>query len=547
MTDIWGRRSFVRLAALAVVELVAAACAPAQQTSPQPAKLADPTTKPAEPTTKPAAPTAQPAGQPGAAAAAKRVTVGYGVQFDMSGPYAHSTNEGYITWAHVMEGLVQYDWQKAAYGPLLAESWSNPTPTTWRFKLRKGVKFHDGSDFTSKDVAHTFNRIRNDPDSKQGASLGAVVKETRVVDDYTVDLETPSIIAPLLSSLYIWHISGKAAYDKYGANDQKSWVGTGPYLFKEYTPGQRFVVSKNPNYWGQSPDFDEMVFRGIPDASARVTALLNGEVDIIDDVPPELLARVTGNARIESIPSLLNFFLVINPIEGAEPLKDVRVRQAIYHAIDRQGLVDGILRGQADPLDSPVGPPFVGYTKTPKVTYDYNPEKAKQLLAQAGYANGFKIEQWTMIDRYPKDKAVSEAINAMLKKVGIDANLKTAEWGVYFGEFVNNGAMPLYLVPRGDAVDPSPYLHQYFQAGVSKRIRGFSSPKVDQLLLKEAATLDPEQRVLALQDAMDAIMEEAPAVFLYIIKDNYGVSNRVDWKPVSERNSAWGTTMKVRN
>jgi ABC-type transport system substrate-binding protein len=168
------------------------------------------------------------------------------------------------------------------------------------------------------------------------------------------------------------------------------------------------------------------------------------------------------------------------------------------------------------------------------------------LLAEAGYPNGFQVEQWTMTDRYLKDKAVSEAVNDMLRKVGIDVTLKTAEWSTYFGDYVANGKMPLYLIPSGLGVDPSAYLHQYFRTGVSRRIRGFSDPKVDELLLKEAATLDAGQRVTALREAMSAIMEAVPAVFLYLGMNNYGVSDRIDWKPNPSRNYAWGPDISLR-
>jgi peptide/nickel transport system substrate-binding protein len=232
---------------------------------------------------------------------------------------------------------------------------------------------------------------------------------------------------------------------------------------------------------------------------------------------------------VVGVPSLGNIFLGINPIE--EPLKRVEVRRAIYHAIDRKALVDGVLKGEGYVLDGPVSPDFFGYDPNLRPTYPYDPDQARRLLAQAGYPNGFKIEQWTSQGRYVKDKEVSEAIAAQLRQVGIDVTLRTAEWGTYFGDYIANGKLPLYTVSRGDQVDPSPYLNQYFRTGQSKRLSGFSDPRVDELLRLETTILDPTQRQSTLRQAMSAIMEAVPAVFLYTSKDNYGISNRVTWKP----------------
>jgi peptide/nickel transport system substrate-binding protein len=428
----------------------------------------------------------------------------------------------------VMEPLVDYDFEQKAIVPVLAESWDNPDPLTWRFHLRRGVKFHDGSDFTSRDVVHSLTRMKTDPISKQGGNLGAI-EQIVAVDDSTVDLKSQEPFAPLLFNLLSRVMTSKAAYDQYGTDSDRYLIGTGPYRFKEFIQGQRFVVTRNPDYWGEPAQIDEVLFRAIPEGAARVTALMNNEVDFINNVPPELLDRVTGNARVVGVPSLGNIFLGINPIE--EPLKRVEVRRAIYHAIDRKALVDGVLKGEGYVLDGPISPDFFGYDPNLRPTYSYDPDQARRLLAQAGYPNGFKIEQWTSQGRYVKDKEVSEAIAAQLRQVGIDVTLRTAEWGTYFGDYIANGKLPLYTVSRGDQVDPSPYLNQYFRTGQSKRLSGFSDPRVDELLRLETTILDPTQRQATLRQAMSAIMEAAPAVFLYTSKDNYGISNRVTWKP----------------
>ena len=171
-----------------------------------------------------------------------------GVQVETLNPYAHSTTQIYPTWKHVIEPLVEWSWSKKQIVPILAESWSNPDHNTWVFKLKKGIKFHDGSDFTSADVVHSFTRIQKDPDSKQASSIAHVIA-IEAVDPLTVRLRTKSPDAALLFRLAQRFITNKAAYDRLGAAAaDKLALGTGPYKFKDWVRGQWFVVEKNPGY-----------------------------------------------------------------------------------------------------------------------------------------------------------------------------------------------------------------------------------------------------------------------------------------------------------
>src|SRR5262245_28791242 len=202
------------------------------------------------------------------ARAAQKVTATIalpGVQVETLHPYGHSTTQIYPTWKHVIEPLIEWNWSKKQLVPILAESWSNPDHSTWIFKLKKGIKFHDGSEFTSADVVHSFTRIQKDPDSKQSSSI-AHVTAIEALDPLTVRLQTKSPDAALLFRLAQRFISNKAAYDRLGAaGADKLALGTGPYKFKDWVRGQWFVVEKNPGY-AQSdhkPTMDEIVFRNI--------------------------------------------------------------------------------------------------------------------------------------------------------------------------------------------------------------------------------------------------------------------------------------------
>jgi peptide/nickel transport system substrate-binding protein len=482
----------------------------------------------------------------GAAKTSQKVTATIalpGVQVETLNPYAHSTTQIYPTWKHVIEPLIEWNWNKKQLVPILSESWSNPDHNTWVFKLKKGIKFHDGSDFTSADVVHSFTRIQKDPDSKQGSSI-AHVTAIEAVDPLTVRLRTKRPDAALLFRLAQRFITSKAAYDRLGAAAaDKLVLGTGPYKFKDWVRGQWFVVEKNPGYShsDHKPMVDEIVFRNIAESEVAITSLLNGEVDVISNVPPESASRVTGNARIESARTINIMFLGMHT--SVPQFKNKLVRQAVNYAIDRNGLTKNVLRGYAYPMDAPVGPDQYGYSREIGPRYNYDPAKAKKLLAQAGYANGVEVDFLVPLGQYNKIKEVAEVIAGMLNAVGIRAKLHTQDQDSGFAA-IQNGKVGMYLFGRGSVIDPSEYLHQYFRTGVTKRLE-FSNPAVDEALQAEQASFDPAQRVKLLQKAMSVLLDEAPVAWLYQYQGLQGVSNRFDFK-ANPGEDVYGWDLKPR-
>ncbi len=468
-----------------------------------------------------------------------------GVQVETLNPYAQSTTQIYPTWKHVIEPLEEWSWSKKRIVPILAESWSNPDKNTWLFKLKKGIKFHDGSEFTSADVVHSFTRILKDPDSKQASSI-AHLDGIEAVDPYTVRLHTKAPDAALLFRLAQRFITNKAAYDRLGAAAaDKLALGTGPYKLKDWVRGQWFVLEKNPayNHSDHKPTVDEIVFRNIPEAEVAITSLLNGEVDVISNVPPESASRVTGRARIETTRTINIMFLGMHA--SVPQFKNKLVRQAVNYAIDREALTRSVLKGKAYPMNAPVGPDQYGYSPEIGPKYNYDPGKAKQLLAQAGYPNGFDVDFLVPLGQYNKVKDVSEAIAAMLKAVGIHAKLHMQDQDTGFAA-IRDGKVGMYIFGRGSVIDPSEYLDQYFRTAVTKRL-GFSSPKVDAALDAEQASFNPAQRVKLLQRAMSLLMDEAPVAWLYQYQGLQGVSNRFDFKAnPGEDIYAWDLKPRVR-
>jgi peptide/nickel transport system substrate-binding protein len=468
----------------------------------------------------------------GAARGPRRLTVAYTT--DMLGwdPYGHSESTQYARWLHVYDTLVRRE--GSTWLPHVAESWSNSDPRTWQFKLRPDVVFSDGSPLTAADVAYSFNRLKTDPGSQQGSTFSNVESIT-ATDPATVEIRTRNPDAAFVSRLNNRVILSKAHYDKLSkeAGDRQP-LGSGPYLLKELLPGQRLVLTKNPKYWGPYRTvWDEVVFRPIPEAEPRVTAVLNGEVDVIAEVPSQNIERITngGNAQVVSTRGNRVLFVGFNPI--VEPLKKVEVRQALSHAIDRDAIVSGVLQGHAYRLDGPIGPDMYSYDEHLQPKYQYDPQKAKALLAQAGYASGFEVDFFTPVNRYQKDKDTSQAIVNMLNEVGVQARLQTPEWATFQDQY-QKGMYAIYLIGRGDVVDPGEYLQQYFQTGVTKRLRGYSNPEVDRALQTANSEFDPPKRVQLLRDAQSRIMQDAPANFLLQYQDIYAAAKKLSYKPRSD-------------
>lgn len=518
------RFCFSRVIALLALFLLACQPAAPAQKVPPPA----PAKEPAAP-----APAAQPAAQPPAAkpAGPTRITVGVTETMDSPNPYGDSVAFLYSVWCEVYGCLVKYDAAKADYGPWLAESWKVENPTTWVFNLNKNVKFSDGSPMTSADVVHSFNYIQNNPLSKQKANIPTGAK-IEAVDNYTVKVMTREPTSSLLDYFADrLMITSKAHFDKVGESawEQKA-VSAGPYTLKEFVPGQRIVLAKSANYWGgqvQGPD--EVVYRLMREAEVRVTALLNNEIQIAQTVPPHLAERVSGNpnTKIVGVDSSEIMFVAMSP--QYKPWENKLLRQAVAHAIDRDAIIKSVLLGQARRLDGPIGPGAYGYNAELQPKYTYNPERARQLVVQAGFPNGVEVEFGTPVGRYTLDKQISEAMVPMLNAVGIRAKLQTPEWSTLWDN-VQKGKVPFYYMGRGGVVDPGRPLSQYFETGVSPRI-AYSNPQLDALFARERAAFEPAERKKALSELMSLITEEAPAHFMWSHKVLWGMAKNVEYTP----------------
>jgi peptide/nickel transport system substrate-binding protein len=463
-------------------------------------------------------------------------------------PYADSTAGMYAIWCQVYGCLGTYDGATGTFKGMLAESWEvdKNDPNKWTFRLRKGLKRHgDGKELTAADVAHSIWRNKNDKRTAQAHNTRAI-KSWKIIDKYTIQFVTKKPIAPLLSYLFdLFFITGKDIYDKHGSrnSDRKYPLGWGPYMLKDIKIGERMVLEKNPNWPGiKKSNPDRIIFQRVKEPEARVTGLLNGEFQIAPFIPSHLVPRVakSSSARIYKGDSVESMFLGMN---GAfKPWDNILARKAVAHAIDRELIIKTIFKGGASILHGPVGKGQYGWNPAVGPKYDYNPKKARALLEKAGLV-GTEIDFYCTTGRYEKDRVAAQAMVPMLEAVGFKVKLHTPEYSSHW-PLVRKGKRPFYYHGRGSIIDPSPAIYQYFQTGVTPRIK-YSNLELDKTLVAERAEFVPEKREKLLQKAFGIILEDVPAHFLWRINTLYGLSNKLDYVP-TPHNRVYGHHIFMR-
>jgi peptide/nickel transport system substrate-binding protein len=434
---------------------------------------------------------------------------------------------------------------------MLAERWEidKNDRNVWTFHLRRGLKRqNDGRELTAQDVLHSIDRIRTDPQSKQKQNISPI-KEVVAIDDHTVKIVTKKPTASLLEYLFDRVIiSAKDLYDKHGARDvdRKYPWGWGPYKLKELVIGQRIVLEKDKSHPAVKPENpDTLIFNIMREPEQRITALLNNEIQIAQFVPPHLADRVkqSSNAVLHPTSSVEIMFLAMSP--NFKPWDNVKLRQAVCHAIDRDSIIKNVLKGEAERLDGPIGTGQYGYDAEyarKNLIVAYDPAKARELVKASGY-NGEPVFLDTPVGRYINDKEVTEAMIPMLNAVGINAKLRTPEWAKLWAD-VQRGKTAFYYMGRGSVVDPSVALSQYFETGGSPRI-GISDAKIDQALANERVQFDPAERRKALNVAFKAIEEAAPGCFMWRHHMLYGEAKNIEHKPTPS-GRVFGTEIVVK-
>ena len=476
----------------------------------------------------------------------------------------HQTTHAFLQ--QVYESLVRYD-KAYKIEPALATKWTQISPTQIRFELRKGVKFHDGAPFTADDVVFSLTRAMTPPSNMQSAVQS--VKEVKKVDDHTVDLILKGPNPILLRELTEARIMNKAWAEKnnslksqdYAAKEEnfaaRNANGTGPFIMGGWQPDVKVTLKKNPNWWDKpTGNIDEVVFTPIKSAATRSAALISGQVDFVADPPPQDLARMKGSPDIKLIEGAENrtIFLGLDQFRdelpgagtpGKNPLKDKRVRQALYQAIDSAGLHSRTMRNLSVPAGTMVAPMVHGWSKTlDERAAKYDVEAAKKLLADAGYPNGFSLKLDCPNDRYVNDEAICQAVTAMWTRIGVKTTLQAAPMSQFVTRVMNSD-VSAYLFGWGVATFDALYSLDSLMAtkdgktsaGVYNAGR-FSNAELDTKIGQIKVEMDIAKRDALLADALKLVKDE----YLYLpvhhqirpwaMRNNVETQHRADDRPM---------------
>lgn len=401
--------------------------------------------------------------------------------------------------------------------PDLAEKWENPDDLTWIFHLRKGVKFHNGEPFTAADVKYTVERIKDPKTASPGATHLKEVASVEAVDDHTVKIVTKRPFAPMLMSLtrYETSILCEKAVTAAGADyGSKAAVGTGPFMFQSWSRGDKVVLVKNPDYFRGPAVIDTVIYRGIPEDATRLVELESGGIDLIPgNFPYQEFANIEKNDKYLTykVPAMSTLYMGLNT--EVKPLGDKLVRQAMNYAVDKQAIVDAVYFGFAAPSRGPLSPVIWGFDPARKDAYPYNPDKARELLKQAGYADGFDMTIFS--DNRTERRSAAELIQAYLAEVGIRAQIELMEWSALLSTSAKGigGAFMLGWTGTGDADGGLTPVYHSANIGSSNRFRR-KNEALDALLEKGTATLDQEARKKVYAEAQELIVEDCPLVFM---------------------------------
>ena len=439
---------------------------------------------------------------------------------------------------HMYEPLVKFERDLVTISPCLATEWERIDELTLQFKLREGVSFHNGEPFNAEAVRFSLLRPLSDETPGDTRSTYAIIEDVEIVDEYTVNVITSSPDPALLARLTGFHMTIIAP--EWGAQGpevvSREANGTGPYKLVSWSPNEDLVVEANEDYWGEVPSIKRVRMTTIVEQATRTAALRAGDVHVAKDMPPEEVDSINQSGRARALRSVSNrvpfyFMTVTEP-----PLDDPRVRQAINYAANVQGVIDAVLLGNGNRVSTIMAPWVFGFDPTLE-PYPDDPERAKELLAEAGYPDGIDIQIWHIQGRYPKDREVAEAMAQQMARANIrctpelrEAAVLTdlqraketpglifASWGNWFFD-ADNSFIPLFGCQA--AADFGDWRRPY---GCNQELED---------LVQEARTeLDEERRMELYAQAQRLFYDDGAALFMYHLVDIFGVDNWVRWEP----------------
>ena len=506
-------RMLCSMLTVVILILVLGGCAaPAPAPTPAPAALATATVVPTK--SAPAGPI--------------EVRFGTSVDFPNLDPREASESNTRSLQMHIYEKLVDVDPKTGSPIPELATAWkTSPDGRVWTFTLRKGVVFHDGAAFNAEAVKLNFDMFMDPKVTFGRRSTIAPLGKADVVDEYTVSFTTPE---PLGGLLYILTnpssaiISPKALKEKTQKDFAKTMVGTGPFKFVEWKPGVSLVLERFGGYWGgKRTNIEKITFVPVPEEATRAAMLETGELDLAFTMPADLAAQLAKVPTLTQFGKPTTRFYEVFLNQQRKPFTDARVRKAIAYAIDKRAMLNSLFKGRGVVANSWVNAGVAGKIEMPVLEYD--PQKAKALLADAGFPNGFDTVMWTPVGRYPKDKEASEAIVGYLREVGIRATLVPMDYNTYW---VDKMAQPLvkselqiaYGSYGNEMMDINWELYLGFESKSFPSYNRvfYSNPKYDDIVHEARYTIDETKRNALYADAQRMLWEDMPSPLLFSLE-----------------------------
>lgn len=442
--------------------------------------------------------------------------------------FMSTINAASVTHNKIYEGLVGRD-KNAEIKPLLAEKWEQLDDTTWEFKLKENVTFHDGTAFNAEAVKATFDRLLDPGVASPRAVVFKMVEEVKAVDEFTVQFKLSEPFSPLLSILasHEGGIISPKTIEKYGKKVIQEPVGTGPFVFESWTPGKEIVFNKNEKYWGTQSKLDRVIFKIVPEETTRISMLETGEAHIAEPLSVTMMETVENskNAEIFRSEGFGTEYIGFN-VEK-EPFDDAGVRKAIGHAIEMDSILEGVFENVGKKSNSLLGPKVFGYHESLKA-YEYNLNEAKRLLTEAGYPNGFETTLKTMDKKEWINMA--EVLQSQLKGIGIKLDIQVYEYGT-FVEQVNRGDSEMFILSWRNATGDADYnqynLFHSSSHGAAGNTFFYSNKEVDSLIEAARAEKDSDKRMELYAKAQEIEMEESVYIPVRVIENMAAISKDV--------------------
>ncbi|MBI4591759.1 MAG: ABC transporter substrate-binding protein [Candidatus Rokubacteria bacterium] len=472
-----------------------------------------------------------------------KVVVAQGVDPTTLDPMNHQETPASNLAANIFDTLLERD-QDLNIVPLLAESYRNVAPTTWEFKLRKGIKFHNGEPVDAEAVKFSLERLVDPKLKLRGATPFAPISQVEIVDSHTVRIHTKApwpILDTLMSAGQAAMLPPKYYREKDMAYVARNPVGSGPFKFVRWVKDEQIELTANEQYWRGAPKIKTLIFRPIPDDAVRVAALQNGEIDIAVNIPPHLANIIANHPRLflSTAPSVRTIQLMyythqfdrqhklVGPYPG--PVADRRIRQAMNYAVDVDEIIRSVLDGKGVRQATMLTSNHFGFDPALKpIKQDL--AKTKQLLTEAGFPSGVDMVLNSPQGRYVRDKEVAEAVAGQLTKAGIRTQLKTHEWGSYLNSMVYvHNAGPVWLIGWGTTTyDAETVYVPLFRSG--KILSNFHNPDFDRMVDEAQTVMDPKKRLELYHRINRLWVDDAAAMPLYQQLDLYGATKRMVWK-----------------